>query len=107
MSKLRMPKPISHAVGPVYTVNDPIKFSNGGGRKMKPAKPMEDSSGAGGTRPNKTLIPTMNADVPPKTSKVMGTKKWFDPYKKGEGTNATNGDTVAGTTGDLKSSYEK
>jgi hypothetical protein len=106
MSKLRIPKPISQAVGPTYTINDPIKFSNGGGHKMKAAKPdVDDSTSA--ERPNKTLIPTMNADVPPKGSKIMGTRKWFDPFKESKGTNASEGHTVAGSDKGLKSSYEK
>ena len=53
-----------------------------------------------------TLIPTMNADKPPKQSKVMGTKKWFDPHSEGKGLNATDGKTTP-TAYPLKKSYEK
>ena len=72
---------------------------------MKAAKPDVDNS-SGGLRPNKTLIPTMNADKPPKTSKVMGTKKWFDPADDYSGTNASEGHMVDQDSC-LKDSYEK
>ncbi len=79
MGKIRMPKPISQATGPVYTINNPIKFSNGSKSKMKADKPERDTSG-GSLRPNTTHIPSMNADKAPKTSKSMGEKTWIDPH---------------------------
>ena len=103
--KIHPAKPISQVPGATFTENDPLKFQNGGGHKMKAAKPDEDDSG-GPLRPNKTLIPTMNADKPPKQSKVMGTKKWFDPHSEGKGLNATDGKTTP-TAYPLKKSYEK
>lgn len=105
MAKIHPAKPISQAVGPVFTVNDPLKFQNGGGHKIMAKKPVQDSS-MSDLRPNKTLFSMPNADKPPKESKVMGTKKWFNPAKDYSGANASEGHMVDRDSC-LKSSYEK
>jgi len=105
MAKLHMPKPVSHATGPVYTTNSPAKFSTGSKSKMKPAAPVDHANGPVYTC-NSTHIPTMNADKAPKTSKSMGEKSWFDPHSVGKGLNASEGHTTPSGS-NLKTSYKK
>ena len=67
MAKIHPKGIVPHALGPTYTENSTIKFQNGGGHKMKPAKPDEQGMGnSSGTIPNKTLIPTMKGNMTPK-----------------------------------------
>ena len=109
MAKIHPKGIVPHALGPTYTENSTIKFQNGGGHKMKPAKPDEQGMGnSSGTIPNKTLIPTMKGNMTPKESKVMKTGTWFKPgaYAGDMLPNASEGYMVDRDSV-LKTSYEK
>lgn len=97
----------SQKVGPTFSENDPVKFSNKGKTKGKTAANAITSQKTGATfTENSTHIPSMNADKPAKESKVMKSGKWFDPHEKSNPMNASEGHTTPGKN-DLKSSYEK
>lgn len=79
--KIHPKKPVTHAVGPTYTVNDPAKFSGAGKSKGKTMSNgvVDHAKGATYTA-NTTPIKMGNADKPAKSSKSMGEKSWFDPH---------------------------
>lgn len=82
--KIHPKKPVSHAVGPVYTTNDSAKFKGPGktsGKTMSNGV-VEEKVGPVFTE-NSTHIPTMNADKPAPATKILtsGKDEKFNPMK--------------------------
>ena len=99
----------TQATGPTFTENDPAKFANGGrGRKASANGVVDQGTGPTFTE-NSTHIPTMDADKPPRESKVIRTGKAPQFLSDADDAcNASTGGTSAGTPDDtLKASYEK
>lgn len=109
MSKIHPKGIVKHATGPVYTTNDPAKFSGAGKSSGKtPANGVETRVPGPTLTVNSTHIPTMNADKPAKESKVMGEKKGEDPHIKGSAKNASDTGSSGGQNSyGLKKSYGK
>jgi hypothetical protein len=101
MAKIHPKGIVPQATGPVFTVNDPMKIQNGGGHKMHPKKPVQDTS-LDDLRPNKTLFSFPVKNSTPKESKVMSTKKGLNPHD----VHPSDHD-FPGAPNMLKDSYEK
>jgi hypothetical protein len=97
------------ASGPVFTCNDPAKFSGKGKSSGKtPANGVETRVPGPTLTVNSTHIPTMNADKPAPLSKAKSHGKGEDPHQSGTAKNASDKGTSGGQNSyGLKSSYGK
>ena len=77
--KIHPAKPVSHADGPVNTINDPAKFPNKGKTSGKtPANGVVMEAKGPTFTCNETHIPTMNADKPAKEKELKNSRGRVD-----------------------------